>query len=211
MPADRAQALALIQPDAQLERRLDIYVDLLSRWRKITNLISEATFHQVWTRHIADSAQLLNYAPGSRRWVDMGSGAGFPGIVIAIQLADLPGAQVHCIESDKRKCAFLREVARATGAPARVHAARVENIDPESLGPVDAVTSRALAPLPKLIEFANVWLSRGAIGIFPRGRTAEAQIEALSFTPPFHIESFPSELDPEARIVRVRGAEQASP
>jgi 16S rRNA (guanine527-N7)-methyltransferase len=210
MADDRDTAIALIKPDASLGRRLDIYVDLLARWRKITNLISETTFHEVWTRHIADSAQLLKLAPHARRWVDMGSGAGFPGMVIAIQLADTSGAQVHCIESDQRKCAFLREVARATGAPARIHAARIESIDPEALGPVDAVASRALAPLPRLIEFANVWLSRGAVGIFPRGRSAAEQIEAISNAAAFHIESFPSELDPEARIVRVRCAEQAS-
>ena len=78
-----------------------------------TNLIAESTFPSVWTRHIADSAQLLALAPGASRWVDMGSGAGFPGLVIAIQLADVPGAVVHCIESDQRKCAFLREAVRA--------------------------------------------------------------------------------------------------
>ena len=83
------------------------------RWRKTTNLIAESTFQSVWTRHIADSAQLLALAPDARRWVDMGSGAGFPGLVIAIQLAGVPGAVVHCIESDRRKCAFLREAVRA--------------------------------------------------------------------------------------------------
>jgi 16S rRNA (guanine527-N7)-methyltransferase len=205
---DRVRALALLNADRELEERLDIYVGLLARWRKITNLISEATFANVWSRHIADSGQLLGFAPNARRWVDMGSGAGFPGMVIAIQLANTPGARVHCIESDQRKCAFLREVARATSAPVQIHAARIESIDPDALAPVDAVTSRALAPLPRLVEFANVWLSRGAIGVFPRGRSAEEQIEAFSNAPQLQIESFPSQLDPKARIIRVHSAEQ---
>ena len=106
-----------------------------------------------------DCAQLIGYAPLARRWVDLGSGAGFPGMVIAILLAKMQGgAEVHCVESDQRECAFLREVARATDAPARIHAARIEMFDPCALSLVDAVTSRALAALPRLFELANEWL-----------------------------------------------------
>ena len=112
--------------------------------------------------------------------------------------------EVHCIESDHRKCAFLREVARATAAPVRVHAARIETFDCSGISPVDAVTSRALAPLPRLVEFATVWLMSGAIGIFPRGRSEETQLDAFSFSSKFQVESFPSKFDPEARIVRIR-------
>src|SRR5208283_5710867 len=98
---------------------------MLARWRKVTNLISATSFDDVWLRHIADSAQLLDLAPHAKRWVDLGSGAGLPGMVLAICLAGQPGAEVHLIESDQRKCAFLREVARSTGAPARIHCARI--------------------------------------------------------------------------------------
>ncbi len=209
MTADRARALALVPLSPQTEARLAVYVDLIGRWRKLTNLISEASFAEVWTRHIADSAQLLALAPHARRWIDLGSGAGFPGMVIAIQLADLADARVHCIESDRRKCAFLRQVARATGAPAEIHAARIESIDPEALAPVDAVTARALAPLPRLVEFAKVWLAQGAVGVFPRGRSAEAQLEALPAAPDLAIDLVASKLDPEAAIVRVRSASKA--
>ena len=152
---------------------------VLDRWRHKTNLISNSTFPSVWTRHIADSAQLIALAPDAKRWVDMGSGAGFPGLVIAIQLADVPGAIVHCIESDGRKCAFLREAARATGAAAQIHPVRVEAIDPESLGTVDAVTARAFAPLPLTLKLARPWMERGAIAVFPRGESAKDQIAAL--------------------------------
>ncbi len=211
MTDDRAKALALVPVSPETEARLAVYVELLGRWRKITNLISEASFAEVWTRHIADSAQLLALAPQARRWVDMGSGAGFPGMVIAIQLADVPGARVHCLESDQRKCAFLREVARATGAPAQIHAARIESIDPMSLSPVDAVTARAFAPLPRVLEFAKVWIEQGAVGVFPRGRTAEAQLESAAAAPDLTIDLVASKLDPEAAILRVRAASKVSP
>ncbi|MBV8472398.1 MAG: 16S rRNA (guanine(527)-N(7))-methyltransferase RsmG [Hyphomicrobiales bacterium] len=206
MTDDRSRALALTPVSPETEARLAIYVDLLARWRKITNLVSEATFAEVWTRHIADSAQLLALAPNAKRWVDLGSGAGFPGMVLAIQLADVPGARVHCLESDQRKCAFLREVARATGAPAQIHAVRIESVDPNSLSPVDAVTARAFAPLPRVLDFAKVWLTQGAVGVFPRGRSAEAQLESAAAAQGFLIDLVPSKLDPGAAILRVRAA-----
>jgi 16S rRNA (guanine527-N7)-methyltransferase len=134
----------------------------------------------------------------------MGSGAGFPGLVIAIQLADVPGAIVHCIESDGRKCAFLREAARATGAAAQIHALRVEAIAPESLGPVDAVTARAFAPLPMTLKLARPWIERGAIAVFPRGESARDQIDALADARAYAIESFPSVVNPKAAILRIR-------
>ena len=184
--------------------RLAILVELLDRWRHKTNLIANPTFACVWTRHIADSAQLPALAPVAKRWVDLGSGAGFPGLVIAIQLAEVPGAVVHCIESDQRKCAFLREAARATGAVATIHPRRVEEIDPDALGTVDAVTARALAPLPLTLEFARPWMERGAIGVFPRGELAKDQVAALPEATAYAIETLPSVVNPKAAILRIR-------
>ncbi|WP_158815944.1 16S rRNA (guanine(527)-N(7))-methyltransferase RsmG [Methylocapsa sp. S129] len=207
--SDRAAALKLVPVSRETGDRLAIFVDLLARWRKVTNLISEATFAEVWLRHIADSAQLLALAPQAKRWVDLGSGAGFPGMVLAIQLADTPGAQVHLIESDQRKCAFLREVARATGATAQIHAARIESIAPEALMPVDAVTARAFAPLPILLDFAKVWLAGGAVGVFPRGKTTEAQLRDAPNSTGFRFETVSSRIDARAAILIVRGAESA--
>src|SRR5271170_1253152 len=155
---DRREAQRLVPVSRETGDRLAAYVDLLARWRKTTNLIAESTFPSVWTRHIADSAQLLALAPTARRRIDMGSGAGFPGLVIAIQLADVPGAVVHCIESDQRKCAFLREAVRATGVAAAIHPVRVEAIEVASLGAVDAVTARAFAPLPLTLKLARTWI-----------------------------------------------------
>ena len=170
---DRAAALQLVPVSRETLARLDAYVELLGQWRRAVNLISDASFAEVWTRHVADSAQLLALASSAKIWVDMGSGAGFPGLVIAIQLAEEAGARVHLIESDQRKCAFLREAARITGAPAIVYNDRIEIAAPKITDAVDAVTARALAPLPKLIDFAKIWLDKGAIGVFPRGRTTE--------------------------------------
>jgi 16S rRNA (guanine527-N7)-methyltransferase len=201
---DRRAALSLVPVARETERRLTTFVALLDRWRHKTNLISNPTFASVWTRHIADSAQLIALAPEATRWVDMGSGAGFPGLVIAIQLADVPDAIVHCIESDTRKCAFLREAARATGAAAMIHPVRVEAIEPKTLGAVDAVTARAFAPLPLTLELARPWMERGAIAVFPRGESAKDQIAALPEAPAYAIETLQSVVNPKAAILRIR-------
>jgi 16S rRNA (guanine527-N7)-methyltransferase len=196
--------LRLVPVSRETEARLVAFVALLDRWRKTTNLISNATFPSVWTRHIADSAQLTALAPKAKRWVDMGSGAGFPGLVIAIQLAQTPGAIVHCIESDGRKCAFLREATRATGAAAVIHPERVEAIEPKSLGAVDAVTARAFAPLPLTLKLARPWMESGAIAVFPRGESARDQITALPEAWAYAIETLQSVVNPKAAILRIR-------
>ncbi|MBV9286858.1 MAG: 16S rRNA (guanine(527)-N(7))-methyltransferase RsmG [Hyphomicrobiales bacterium] len=201
---ERAAALRLVPVSRETAERLDVYVDLLGRWRATVNLISEASFASVWTRHIADSAQILPLVPAARRWVDMGSGAGFPGLVIAIQLADVPGARVRCIESDRRKCAFLRDVVRATGAPAEIHPERVEKVDAEGLRPVDAVTARAFAPLPATLDLARIWLDSGAVCAFPRGRSARGQLEAFPHAQTYSVEVVPSVVDKEAAILLIR-------
>ena len=201
---DRRAASRLVPVSRETEDRLAIFVELLDRWRQKTNLISNSTFATVWTRHIADSAQLSALAPDAKRWVDMGSGAGFPGLVIAIQLAGVPGALVHCIESDGRKCAFLREAVRATGAAAAIHPQRVEAIEPKSLGTVDAVTARAFAPLPLTLELARPWMERGAIAVFPRGESAKDQIAALPEAWAYAIEPLQSVVNPKAAILRIR-------
>ena len=201
---DRRAALRLVPVSRETEDRLAIFIELLDRWRRKINLISNSTFPFVWTRHIADSAQLPALALKAKRWVDMGSGAGFPGLVIAIQLADVPGAIVHCIESDGRKCAFLREATRATGAAAVIHPVRVEAIEAKSLGAVDAVTARAFAPLPLTLELARPWMERGAIAVFPRGESAKDQIAALPEASAYAIETLQSVVNPKAAILRIR-------
>jgi 16S rRNA (guanine527-N7)-methyltransferase len=201
---DRLRALRLVPVSHETAERFDIFVNLLARWRSKSNLVSEATFRTVWTRHIADSAQLLLVTSGIIRWADMGSGGGFPGMVLAMQLADVDGAVVHCVESDQRKCAFLREVARATCAPAIVHSARIQSINPSVLGIVDGITARAFAPLSITLEMARSWLAAGAVGVFPRGRSVTKQLASLHFRPDYEFDIVSSVVDAAAAILRVR-------
>jgi 16S rRNA (guanine527-N7)-methyltransferase len=201
---DRSAALRLVPVSRETLERLDLYVALLAKWRKTVNLVSESTFADVWTRHVADSAQLLALAPKAKIWVDMGSGAGFPGLVIAIQLVNIADARVHLVESDQRKCAFLREAARETAAPAEIHNMRLENAVEKIPLPVDAVTARALSPLPRLVDFAKVWLESGATGVFPRGKTAGAAADFLSITQNFDIAFSRSRIDASSEIAVVK-------
>jgi 16S rRNA (guanine527-N7)-methyltransferase len=197
--ADRRTGLALVPVSRETEERLAVHVDLLRRWQRVKNLVGPSTLQQVWTRHVADTAQLVDLAPEARRWVDLGSGAGFPGLVIAILLHGKPGAHVDLIESNERKCAFLRDVVRATGAPAQVHCGRIEAVVPLLDGAVDVVTARALAPLPMLLGLSQTLLGRGAVGMFPKGEEELAGIEASP-----DIVSLPSRTHPGGRILLVR-------
>ncbi len=163
--ADRRKALGLVPVSRETEARFAVYADLLLRWQRVMNLVGPSTLGQIWTRHIADSAQLHALAPTAWRWADLGSGAGFPGMVIAIHLRGRPDAAVHLIESNTRKCAFLREVARECDAPAFIHNARAEDVLP-GLRDIDILTARAVAPLPRLLEMGKLPLSRGASGLF---------------------------------------------
>lgn len=161
--------------------RLAKYVALLRTWQKAKNLVGPSTLDHVWTRHIADSAGVLDAAPWAKRWADLGSGAGFPGIVVAILLSETPGAHVHLVESNGRKAAFLKAAIRETGAPASVSADRIEAVlaDPARVapaGPVEAVSARALAPLDKLLGLAEPLLAAGAVGVFHKGRDLDREV-----------------------------------
>ena len=201
---DRRKALAIVPVSRETEERLDTFVQLLDRWNTKTNLASQATFVSVWTRHVADSAQIHLLSPKTTGWLDIGSGAGFPGIVLAIQLADLKGVQVHCVESDQRKCAFLREVARATCAPAIIHSCRIQSLAPSDIGAADGVTARAFAPLSLTLDVASRWLEAGALGVFPRGSTVTKQLENLRPPSTYDLESIPSVIDVSASFLKVQ-------
>ena len=177
---DRARALALTPVSRETLARLDEYVDLLLKWQHRTNLIAPSTIGQVWTRHVADSLQLWALAPEGRIWVDLGSGAGFPGLVLACALADTAGARVHLVESNAKKAAFLRETARALRLPALVHATRIEDFTNSFADSPDVVTARALAPLTRLLGYAEPLLKKGVQGLFPKGQDVEAELTDAS-------------------------------
>jgi 16S rRNA (guanine(527)-N(7))-methyltransferase RsmG len=204
LKSDKARALALISVSRETENRLDRFVDVLLLWQSKLNLIAPSTLRELWTRHIADSLQLLPLAPDARTWVDFGTGGGFPGAVIACALADKPGAKVHLVESNGKKVAFLREAVRATGAPAIVHLERAEKFGESCAEPVHVVTARALAPLKTLCDQAFPLMSRGAIGLFPKGQDVDAELTDAAKYWRLEATRVSSKTNPEGSIVVIR-------
>jgi 16S rRNA (guanine527-N7)-methyltransferase len=205
--SSRAEVLAAFHVSRETSERLDRFVTLLSQWQRRINLVSSSSLAKVWTRHVADSLQLLDLGPDARIWVDLGSGAGLPGMVIACALAGTPGAVVHLVESNLKKAAFLREAARVTGAPAIIHAERIETFVQRFAGPADVVTARALAPLNTLIGYAAPLLKSGAKGLFPKGQDVAAELTEASIY--WNIEAMlvPSKTDPRGNIVVIKHAQ----
>jgi len=179
--------------------RLSHYAELLLRWNHAINLVANGSLKDLWKRHFLDSAQLLPLIPteGPDDLVDFGSGAGFPGLVLAIMGA----GQVHLIERDGRKCAFLREVAHKTAAPITVHNTDLNNVTP---WPVKAVTARAFAPLSNLLPFAAPFIDQGALGLFLKGKTLDDELTQSSKEWRILADRVPSASDPAGCILRVR-------
>ena len=172
------------------------------------NLIGPKELELFWSRHVLDSAQLLKFAPDAKRWVDLGAGAGFPGLVLASFLTDTPGAAVHLVEATGKKAKFLEAVVAQLDLPARVFNARIEDFR-AGQGPYDVVTARALAPLPRLIAYAKPILDRGAIGLFPKGANLDAELAAASDAlngGAYRADVLESLSDPRGRIVRISKA-----
>jgi 16S rRNA (guanine527-N7)-methyltransferase len=207
LAADRDHALALTPVSRETMDRLDRFVDVLLRWQKQINLIAPSTERNLWTRHIADSLQLVGLVPEARVWADLGSGGGFPGMAIACALADAPNTRIHLVETNTKKIAFLREAVRATATPAIVHAAKIENFAATPPEPMDAVTARALAPLPKLLGLAAPLLKSGAVGLFPKGQDVESELTEAAKSWRVKASLTPSLTDPLAQIVVVRELE----
>jgi 16S rRNA (guanine527-N7)-methyltransferase len=205
---DRARAVALIGDLVSRETwaRLDGLVALLLKWQDTTNLVAPSTLAEIWTRHIADSLQLLTIAPKARAWIDLGSGGGFPGLVVACAMAEHSAGKIDLVESNQKKSAFLREAIRILGVPAIVHARRIEDFVDTTVQSFDVVSARALAPLEKLIGYASPLLKTGAIGLFPKGQGVEDELTAASKSWTIEADLVPSVTDPQARIVIVRRA-----
>jgi 16S rRNA (guanine527-N7)-methyltransferase len=174
--SDKAAALVLTPVSLETEARLDCYVALLAEWQAKTNLVSPATLPNLWTRHISDSLQLLPLMPTAKVWVDLGSGGGFPGVVLACAMAEIPGAIVHLVERNAKKAAFLREALRVTDAPGTVHLTDIGDSVDSVVGKADCVTARAVAPLHQLIGFAEPLVRQGAKALFLKGQDVEAEL-----------------------------------
>ena len=200
---DRTRALSLTPVSRETAARLDRFVELLLAWQQRINLIAPSTIPKLWTRHIADSLQLLSVVPDAKHWVDLGSGGGFPGLAIACALADGANGRVHLVESNGKKAAFLREAVRVTGASATVHAVRIADFAAGFSGPLKVVTARALAPLNELLSMAFPLLNTGAQGLFPKGAAAEAELTEARKSWNIQASLVPSRTDPKAQIVRI--------
>jgi 16S rRNA (guanine527-N7)-methyltransferase len=166
--------------------KLERFVEILRKWQVADNLIAPGTVGGIWRRHVQDSAQAVQLFPEARRWLDLGSGAGFPGLVIAILGSETPGTHVHLVESNKRKCAFLRTVIRETSIPATMHEGRVEAVLRDWQQPIDRVSARALAPLALLLALAEPVMSvergQGAPAAFHKGRDYKRELAEASQT-----------------------------
>jgi 16S rRNA (guanine527-N7)-methyltransferase len=183
--------------------RLTIHLELLRRWQSAINLVGTATLADPWRRHYLDCAQLAAHLPAAAAGIaDLGSGAGFPGMVLA--LLGAPGVQL--IESDQRKAQFLREVARATGASVVVHAERIERL---RAWPADVVTARALAPLPRLLELAARFLSADSVCLFLKGRSVAHELTEARRSWHMVAETSPSRSQADGVVLRVREVSRA--
>lgn len=172
------------------------------RWAGSINLAAASTLNEVWDRHILDSAQLARLAPAASRWLDAGSGGGFPGAVLAILLTDREFAHVDLIESNRKKAAFLQTMVAKLGVPGCVHACRIENAEVDQ---PEIVTARALAPLPLLLNLSSRWLSAGARGLFHKGRGYRAEVEESRDAWRFDLVEHPSAVSPEGVILEIIG------
>jgi 16S rRNA (guanine527-N7)-methyltransferase len=205
---DRARALKLTPVSRETLVRLDRFVELLLQWQSRINLIAPSTIPKTWTRHIADSLQLLDFAPNARAWVDFGSGGGFPAIPIACALAERPEAKFYLIESNSKKASFLREAARVLALPAELRSERAENFGESWTGRADVVSARAVAPLKTLCDQAFPLIQQGALGLFLKGQDVDAELTEAAKYWKIWASKAPSKTSPEGCIVVVRRLER---
>lgn len=201
---DRAQALELVPVSRETLARLQVFVDMLLQQSSQHNLVARSTLRHIWTRHVADSLQLLALAPEAKRWIDLGSGGGFPGLALACALADQVGSQVHLVESVGKKAAFLREAASHIAVPALVHHVRIEDFVKNFKDAADVVTARALAPLDRLLALAEPLLTKSKLGLFLKGQDVDAELTEASKYWNIEADLAPSKTSPQGRIVIVR-------
>ena len=186
---------------------LESFARMVAERNEVMNLVGPATLPHFWSRHALDSAQLLNHRPEARTWADLGAGAGFPGVVLAILLkhAEDAGAHVHLVDSLTKRCRFLDEVVADLGLPATVHNARAETLTLK----VDVVTARACAPLDKLLGFAEGFVKNGADPWFLKGESVENEVRQAGKTWRFEVDLFPSLSDARGRVVHIRSLKRA--
>ena len=185
--------------------RLTLYRDLLVKWQAKTNLVSPSTLPDFWERHVADSLQVVALKPEARFWTDLGSGGGFPGLVVAAVLADEKEAVIRLVESNQKKCAFLRQAAGQMAAPVEVINRRIESAT-EQIQAAEVVTARALAPLAKLLEWTGEFLVGGRTALFMKGRDFRREIEDSRGDWKLDLVEHPSRIDPAGCVLEISKA-----
>ena len=182
---------------------LESFRALLGEWNTRMNLVGPSGLTQFWLRHAYDSAQLLHVEHSVRSWADVGAGAGFPGVVLAILSKRRGDARVHLIEATGKRIRFLETVCNALALPAMVHHGRAEALAPPA--DIEVVTARACAPLTRLLGYTESFFQAGARGVFLKGREVEAEVSEAQRSWKFRAELLPSHSDPSGRILRIEG------
>ena len=199
--ADRV--LAQLNVSRETSERLKVLADLLAKWNPRINLVSKASLGDLWTRHILDSAQVFQMASHPvKHWVDIGSGGGFPGLVVAIMAPEQNSPMaVTLIESDQRKCAFLRTVLRETGVEGMVLAKRIEQTEHQN---ADILSARALSDLSSLLSFADHHLATNGTALLPKGVTWQKEVEMARESWSFDLDVITSKTEPSSVILKVK-------
>lgn len=188
--------------------RLFAFCALVEKWNPAINLVSKSGIAEIWHRHVIDSAQLIRQIPSQGgKWGDLGSGGGFPGIILAILAKEIyPEAALILVESDRRKSVFLSEAARLLDISVTIKTQRIEDLEPLQ---VDVLTARALAPLSNLCDYAYRHLTPDGVAIFPKGAAAVREIEDAKKQWQFNCDTMQSYTDPAALVLAVRGIQRA--
>lgn len=183
-------------------RRLNIYNNLLNKWQRKTNLIAPSTIGEFWTRHVADSVQCFNIKPDARHWVDLGSGGGFPGLVIGALLAEIPNTSMTLVESNHKKSAFLRTASREMNIGLIVRTARIEDFVISQNAP-EVVTARAVTSLDRLLDFTFPWLAQNTIGLFHKGREYRRELEESRVKWRFDLIEYKSKIAEDSVVLEI--------
>jgi len=207
---DAESFLAVSGVSRETLERLEAYEALLLKWQKSINLVSASTLGEIWRRHMWDSGQLVALAPSEATfWLDLGSGAGFPALVVAAMLRERPDFQMHAVESDQRKGIFLREAARIMDVSVTVHTARIESWKADEGRLPDVISARALAPLPKLLEWTSAFWGKQTVGLFLKGQGAREELTEAKKDWIFEAEAIASQTDGSGTVLKLRGLKDA--
>lgn len=211
MSADKIAALRDIAGPVsrETEGRLLAFEREFIRWAGRINFVASSTLPEIWQRHVLDSAQLVRLAPEANHFLDLGSGGGFPGLILAFLLMEKPGSSIDLVESNRKKAGFLQAMVGQFGLPARVHALRVEEAA-SIVTAADIVTARALAPLASLLDLAEPWLSNGATGLFHKGRDYRREVEESAHHWNLDLLEHQSRIDKDSVILEVNNLQRRS-